>query len=206
MKYNIKNDYILHCVKIIKKLDNKDLKNIFFVKRDKNLYLAAINGHVMILYKISDNAEEKPNYKIAFEYSDLLDGYLKASKKAYYSLFDDDTNHLEFMCGNNIYIESTNTDVPLEEIIERGITVIKDCSFSVTTASSSMSFNNIESIFPNKNGFITFYGNPNNLFEPMIATWSEDNNFCAYVMPITYGNENNANDISNIRDFFGISE
>ena len=211
MKYTTFMENVNHLVRIIKKLDDNELKCIYFTKINGNVYMSALNGHIMPMYKIracrdNDTSVEEANFNVAFSYNSNLENLIKACKKNPFIIFDSESKTLTFDVGGNpVIVNEYNDKVNIEQIVKRAEDVLKSEHFNVTSAVGKMTYDKAELVFPTKNGVVTFYGNTESLSDVMLARWTENSDFCALVMPMVHDSEEaNKDNIDEIKKFFNV--
>ena len=211
MKYTAFMENINHLVRIIKKLDADELKCIYFTKIRGNVYMSALNGHIMPMYKIhvchdNDTSVEEDTFNVAFSYNSNLENLIKACKKNPFIVFDSESKTLTFdVGGNTVVVNEYNDKINIEQVVKRAEDVLKSEHFNITSAVSKMTYDKAELIFPNKNGVVTFYGNTESLSDVMLARWTENSDFCALVMPmVPDSEETNKDNIDEVKKFFNV--
>lgn len=210
MKYLVHVKDLAHLSKIVKNLSDESMRRIYFTSYRGNVFVTALNGHIMPLYKISTKKVTE-EFTISFSYNDVFESYLKACKKNILVYFNSDTKTLDFLVGNTTLTLNETSDVynsiDINHIIEKGFNVIKSPNFNITPATSRVTLTTMENIFPSKNGTITFYGDTEKLNDVMIARYSEDKEFCALVMPMVLDDEETHKEfVEDINNYFIMSD
>ena len=219
MYYTVFIENMNHCIRIFSKSNEEIIRCIYFVKMNGNVYMTALDGHVMCLYKLHENPQEsyvktdineQETFNIPFYYDSNFESYLKASKKNAVVMFNSDNKTLEFNIGNNVvsineYTNRYENVIDVPNIINRAIPIITNNKFNITPYISKITHETLDKVFPNKKGMLTFYGDVEKPNELMIARWSENTNYCSLVMPmLADDDEQNKNNINSIKNFFSL--
>lgn len=218
MLYTVYVENFKHLSKIVAKNTDDATRCIYFCKHNDRVYMSATDGCMAALYMLreksntEDVSSEEKEFNIAFMYNELLDSYLKASKKSIFLIFDSVSKTLQFTFSEQAIVHEYKFDnlddvyykVDMNGIINKGISVITKNTFNVTSEASFINNSTFEKVFPAKKGTLIIYGDTENKYQPMIARWSENSEYCAIVMPMKFEDDIISGYIKDIKNYFNV--